>query len=57
MRLVEFHGGYVDKFEGDQIMALFGAEKAHENDCVRAVSCAVRMILLTEEVHTWIIIL
>ena len=48
-RLVEFHGGYVDKFEGDRIMALFGAEKAHENDCVRAVSCAVRMIDMVQE--------
>ncbi|MCK5115500.1 MAG: tetratricopeptide repeat protein [Candidatus Aegiribacteria sp.] len=48
-RLVEFHGGYVDKFEGDRIMALFGAEKAHENDCVRAVSCAVKMIDMVQE--------
>jgi len=48
-RLVEFHGGYVDKFEGDRIMALFGAEKAHENDCVRAVSCAARMIDAVQE--------
>ncbi|RKZ09040.1 hypothetical protein DRQ25_07550, partial [Candidatus Fermentibacteria bacterium] len=48
-RLVEFHGGYVDKFEGDRIMALFGAEKAHENDCVRAVSCAVSMIDMVQE--------
>jgi class 3 adenylate cyclase/predicted ATPase len=48
-RLVEFHGGYVDKFEGDRIMALFGAEKAHENDCVRAVSCAIRMIDVVQE--------
>ncbi len=51
-RLVEFHGGYVDKFEGDRIMALFGAEKAHENDCVRAVSCAVRMIDMVQEFAT-----
>ncbi len=48
-RLVEFHGGYVDKFEGDRIMALFGAEKAHENDCVRAASCATRMIEVVKE--------
>ena len=51
-RLVEFHGGYVDKFEGDRIMALFGAEKAHENDCIRAVSCAVRMIDMVQEFAT-----
>ncbi|MBN2587177.1 MAG: adenylate/guanylate cyclase domain-containing protein, partial [Candidatus Fermentibacteraceae bacterium] len=48
-RMVEFHGGYVDKFEGDRIMALFGAEMAHENDCVRAVSCAMRMVGVVQE--------
>ena len=48
-RVVEAHGGYVDKFEGDRIMALFGADEAHENDCVRAVSCGLRMLETIEE--------
>jgi class 3 adenylate cyclase/tetratricopeptide (TPR) repeat protein len=43
-RIVTFHGGYVDKFEGDRIMALFGAERVHENDCIRAVACSLRMM-------------
>ena len=43
-RIVTFHGGYVDKFEGDRIMALFGAERIHENDCIRAVACSLRML-------------
>jgi class 3 adenylate cyclase/tetratricopeptide (TPR) repeat protein len=42
--IVRSHGGYVDKFEGDRIMALFGARRAFENDCVRAVSCGLRML-------------
>ena len=41
--IVQSHGGYVDKFEGDRIMALFGATTSFENDCERAVLCAMRM--------------
>ena len=48
-RVVEFHGGNVDKYEGVRIMALFGAERAHENDCVRAVSSALRMMDAVKE--------
>lgn len=44
--VVDRHGGYVDKIEGDRIMALFGARKATENDSIRAVSCAMAMLRL-----------
>ncbi len=50
-RVVEGHGGYVDKYEGDLIMALFGAQKAAENDCARAVTCATRMLDTLGEVN------
>ncbi len=36
-------GGTVDKFIGDEIMALFGAPLAHENDPERALLCALLM--------------
>ncbi len=36
-------GGKVDKFIGDEIMALFGAPIAHENDPERALRCAISM--------------
>ncbi|MBN2586734.1 MAG: tetratricopeptide repeat protein [Candidatus Fermentibacteraceae bacterium] len=48
--VVESYGGYVDKFEGDRLMALFGARSAAENDSARAVGCAMRMIDVLDEV-------
>jgi class 3 adenylate cyclase/tetratricopeptide (TPR) repeat protein len=42
--VVEAYGGYVDKIQGDSIMALFGARRAEENDSIRAVTCAVKML-------------
>ena len=48
--VVESFGGYVDKFEGDRLMALFGAKASAENDSARAVSCALRMLDILEEV-------
>ena len=41
---VEIHGGYVDKYTGDQIMGLFGAKVASEVDTERAISCGLDMI-------------
>jgi class 3 adenylate cyclase/tetratricopeptide (TPR) repeat protein len=40
---VHSHGGRVDKIVGDQIMALFGAPVAHEDDAERAVRAALQM--------------
>ena len=41
---VEIYGGYVDKYSGDQIMALFGAKVASEVDTQRAISAALDML-------------
>ena len=43
-RCVEIHGGYVDKYTGDQIMALFGAKKASEVDTQRSINTALLML-------------
>ncbi len=47
-------GGYVDKIEGDRIMALFGAKMASENDCERAVACALRMMEAIGEANEYL---
>lgn len=39
-RIVEGHGGIVNQFVGDEVMALFGVPQAHEDDPVRAVRAA-----------------
>lgn len=43
-RLIYSSEGYIDKFIGDAIMALFGAPIAHENDPELAVRCALKML-------------
>lgn len=41
--VIHEHGGFVDKFLGDGIMALFGAPAPCENHLQNALACAARM--------------
>jgi adenylate cyclase len=45
------HGGTLDKFMGDAIMALWGAPIAHEDDADRAVQCAIAQLAELEKLN------
>jgi class 3 adenylate cyclase/tetratricopeptide (TPR) repeat protein len=56
--IVEHHGGTVEKFIGDEVMAVFGIPNVHEDDALRAVRAAAemrdRLAVLNEDfVETW----
>jgi class 3 adenylate cyclase/HAMP domain-containing protein len=42
--VVQAHGGIVDKYIGDAIMAFFGAPVKHDNDALQAVDCGFGML-------------
>ena len=42
--MIERHGGTVEKFIGDAVMAVWGAPIAHEDDAERAVRAALELV-------------
>jgi class 3 adenylate cyclase/tetratricopeptide (TPR) repeat protein len=41
--VIQQHGGTVEKFAGDEVMAVFGVPVVHEDDALRAVRAAAQM--------------
>jgi class 3 adenylate cyclase/tetratricopeptide (TPR) repeat protein len=48
--ILERHGGTVEKFIGDAVMAVFGVPRAHEDDALRAVRAAVELRAAVAEI-------
>ena len=48
--VLEHHGGIVEKFIGDAVMAVFGLAQRHEDDALRAVRAALDMQSALERV-------
>jgi class 3 adenylate cyclase/tetratricopeptide (TPR) repeat protein len=51
---IERHGGYIDKYEGDRIMALFGSHRASEADSENALRAALNMQERFEQINTYL---
>ena len=50
-QVIESHGGTVEKFVGDAVMAVFGAPVTHEDDAERAVRAGLRILEAIDELN------
>ena len=50
-RIVQVHGGTVEKFIGDAVMAVWGTPVAHEDDAERAVRAALELVDAVKALH------
>ncbi|MFD5651863.1 adenylate/guanylate cyclase domain-containing protein [Streptomyces sp. NPDC127039] len=48
---IEAHGGTVEKFIGDAVMAVFGIPRLHENDALRAAAAALGVLGAVERLN------
>jgi len=47
-RIIKKYDGFIERFIGDAVMAVFGIPKAHEDDPVRAIRAAVEILAAVE---------
>jgi class 3 adenylate cyclase/tetratricopeptide (TPR) repeat protein len=50
-QVIEGHGGTVENFAGEAVMAVFGAPLAHEDDAERAVRAGLRILEALEDLN------
>src|SRR5918997_6765403 len=50
-RCIQAHGGTVEKFAGDAVMAAFGIPRAHEDDAERALRAALAIMDAVRDLH------
>ena len=48
-KIVGKYDGFIEKYAGDAVMALFGAPKAHEDDPIRAIKAAMEIHELVDD--------
>ena len=49
--VIERHGGWVNEFIGDAILAVFGTPEAHADDPLNACRCAIEMQIALDQMN------
>ena len=52
--IIEKFDGFIERYIGDSVMAVFGIPKAHEDDPVRAISAAMEIHHAVKSMNPWI---
>lgn len=47
--VIDEHGGVIDKYVGDEVMALFGAPISSSDSAVKAIECGIEMLRVIDE--------